>query len=861
MNRIVPLFPCVVPRLSFNLSHSAFRIPHFAFCILHSAFCIALAAEPAPAPSPEAILQEAVDYFETAGGTRKIVKEDPNELSFDIGDDFTLGGVEAAPKIDTARLLQAGNRYAEALFSKEGDFPGAVRMLRACRALETKRGVDEKTLRDYDYRIAAALAKCGPEGRKEAIGILEGILASGKDRIECIKAIMNARSDGYDWLEKTLRENTYNLHIGYIQDLWSHFGFCAFYSMKRPLMERVIAGAKSINRPLTGHGAMCYDAIRAFDDMANFPKPESEIRFPKSLADFGFDPDRKVVHAKECDIWDDKDATGCLREAILSDASTIIIDNVGVPWRIKGVKFPTTASNKMIIFKKGVRVHVVDDGVSWHDTLFNVGDASNIVFVAEEDVQIGHFASYEERCAKSKGEGGSGFAAGGRNVVFRNLKVSNCCCDGLGLSGGASNIYVEDCDFDCNFRQGASFGATRDIYFKNVKFRNTRGGSPGCGVDFEPSYEVYPNNNFYFFDCEFADNFGDAGMMLATSTYLPVTIYAKRCVFHSPGPGIAVRARAGIYVINRAKAPSKVIFDECRIDGHSDSSPIRFISTSLFNVTFTNCVIRDVGPVNPKRPQNQPPVLFVLDRAHWRGFCPLDGQVRFDDCVITGFTNAPVIRFRQTYGGYGVTNIAGAVRFNGKEVRLDGTNFRPPEVDWEDVPKKLDLSAFTPPAAAPGPKETRGFTPVFVAGGAYYQAEAKYALLRREGDSLKSEILHPKTDEMRPGAYYAGASEDPAFRITCTNGFTGYFEVPAGKACAVKLMGGGLEFRNAAGEVVCRRPREDYDGTDSVVLRATGDANEVFSFTCLNRNASFKFFAPLPGIWAEKPEWLPRMAQ
>ncbi len=38
-----------------------------------------------------------------------------------------------------------------------------------------------------------------------------------------------------------------------------------------------------------------------------------------------------------------------------------------------------------------------------------------------------------------------------------------------------------------------------------------------------------------------------------------------------------------------------------------------------------------------------------------------------------------------------------------------------------------------------------------------------------------------------------------------------------------------------------------------------GDANEVFSFTCLGGGATFKFFAPLPGIWAEKPEWLPRL--
>ncbi len=73
-------------------------------------------------------------------------------------------------------------------------------------------------------------------------------------------------------------------------------------------------------------------------------------------------------------------------------------------------------------------------------------------------------------------------------------------------------------------------------------------------------------------------------------------------------------------------------------------------------------------------------------------------------------------------------------------------------------------------------------------------------------------------------------------------------------------MGGGLEIRNAAGEVVCRRKGSDYFGTDLLTFRASGDANEVFSFVCIDGWANFKFFAPLPGIWAEKPECLPRLA-
>lgn len=813
-------------------------------------------------PKAMDILQEAVDYFESGGGVRPIEKKNPKDLSFEIEDDFGMSDLEDTPRVDYGRFVEAGSKFAE-VKAKEGAHREAVRMLRACREIDAaQRNATEKMLRDYDFRIASSLAGSGDID--DAVKLLEGVLASGEENIRAIKAIFDAKAagrdptPGYDWLEAELRENKRGFTAAQQSELWSYFGFKAFYSMKRPLMERAIAGAESIGKRLQNHGAMCYDAIARFDEMKSFPKPESEIVFPKDLSDFGFDPEAKIVHAKDFgDLgFDEKNATQCLQEALESDASTIIVDNMGSPWYITGVKLPVAASNKKILFKKGVRILGVDDGVSWHSTLFHICGATNVLFIGEEDVRIGHFNTYEERRQKTKGEGGSGFnVTSGNHISLRNLTVSQCCCDALSL-GGASMVYVEDCDFDNNYRQGASFGATRNIFFKNVKFRNTRGGDPMSGVDFEPSYEVYPNNNFYFFDCEFTDNGGD-GMTFATSTYMPVTVYIKRCTFSSPGASIRILARAGIYVINNSPAPSKIIFDECKIDGHSDSAPIRFNSSSFFNVTFTNCVVNDLGPVNPARAQNHPPVLFQLDRAHWRGFCPLDGDVRFDDCTITGFANSPVIRFAQTYGSYAVSNIYGTVSFNGEKVSLDGVFFRPPELDLAELPSEPDWTKFTKPAAVPPAKEKRGFS--FLFGHAYYQAEPRPLMFRWAGAEPERIVLREKLQEERAGAYYAGLCEDRGIRISCPKGFTGYFEVPGGVECAIKLMGGGLEIKNAAGEVVARREATDYFGSECVRFKTSGTENEVFSFTTLDAGASFKFFAPLPGIWAEKPEYLPRL--
>ena len=89
--------------------------------------------------------------------------------------------------------------------------------------------------------------------------------------------------------------------------------------------------------------------------------------------------------------------------------------------------------------------------------------------------------------------------------------------------------------------------------------------------------------------------------------------------------------------------------------------------------------------------------------------------------------------------------------------------------------------------------------------------------------------------------------------------YTGYFEVPAGKDCMVKLQSGGLELRNAAGDVVVSEPGDMYSGPKFFSFRS--ERNEIWSFTALGQGATLKFFEPLTGIWADDPAWLPTLGK
>ena len=628
--------------------------------------------------NPEEVLKELIASFEKAANA-KADKENPPEPKEELDlDEEALDDDEKAIAINpdtTDRLLNAGDTYV-ATQHRDRNFAEVARICRACLALRVKTHASAKSILADRFTLAEALSKTGH--RAEARKMLEEQIDRGEAVFDSVKALFGARCDpsdpvpAYDWFEQAIVDRKYGFTKSQQAALRNFYAFKAFYTMRVDLMKKAIRLAEEHDVTLVGHGAMCKWSIAKQEEMKTFPKAESEIRFPASAKDFGVDVGKKVVHVKDFG-WDEEDATECIVAALDQEGTTFVFDDMGSPWYVTGLTLTDKqASNRQFVFKPGVKVLAKNDNASWMKTIFGLKGVKNAMWIAEGDVQIGHFADLAAR-KKVRAEGGTAVALDGvGNFALKGFRLENACCDGLTIGGGSHDIYVQDCDMNNDFRQGASFGASSNCHFRNCKFRNIGPGLPGSGVDFEPSYEVYPNNNYYFFDCLFTDNGGD-GVTFATSTYLPVTVHFKRCTIASTATALCIKARPGIYFENDAAAPSKLVFDDCTFLGNSEVDPIRFWSTSLFNVTFRNCTLTDRGPFYPGRAPTAPAFWFLFDRNLWQGANPKDGLITFENFTVNGYTNAPLFALSQGKDvTYRPSRFTGTVIHNGKPFKVDG---------------------------------------------------------------------------------------------------------------------------------------------------------------------------------------------
>ena len=727
--------------------------------------------------------------------------------------------------------------------------------------------------------------------------------------------------------------------FGYLERI---LDFPARYGLEGKELKRLIEnydgsaggwGGRIIDRPRLEKAEQYYEKygfgkitpnrlaeMREMDE--RFPLPESELGIPNDLSDFGFDPKRKVVHAKDfAGGWNKDDATACLTEAINSDASTVIVDDMGSPWYVKQIKISAEkGSNKQIVFKKGVKVLAFDKPFTKGDLFrlegqWNRPAVSNICFIGEgelgKDVYIGQFPSREARFATGISYGGNAFGGHGNNVFLKNLWVANNLDDGFCMHG--SHHYIVDCMLDNNFRQGLSIVWSDHGVYKNVTFCRTVGGEPHNGVDLEPPYESYSCPWHYFLNCKFFDN-AAGNVVLSHSNFAPTTLYFKDCEF---GAGryrnISILARLGVYTGPLVEAPSKILFENCKLEGYADA-PALFYNSMIFNMTFRKCVFTEKGHLDPTRKPNMAPILLNLDRGYWDGYYPKAGTVNFEDCTFNGWEGSPVIAVADHNGKLGINTFRGTVTHNDKQVDLSRFSYMPAERTLKDADEpelaKLDVAAaegaapsfqfdFSAPWYHPMPtyaylvKGEKGGKATIKFKGLGSYAAWTFIVRAPSGAERELGLLNPGEQSfdlafeesgvhMVYGTFRGNGSEEtPRYEFLGVTGSAvsylacagsgvgrrlqiktpvdkpravGYFEVTAGKPCNIKIMGGGLEIFDETGKSLIRLEDGDYFGTKCFALQPKADA--IWSFKALTQSVNFRFFAPYAGIFAETPEAL-----
>ena len=847
-------------------------------CIAHCALFLALS--PAVSAQSSATLEREAAKTLATGGREKAA---PLYLKAAVGRAQEAKSLYAKDKND----LSLDEAVA---FGEEAEIMAGANAAVAARERDAEAAHCLATAVDFDYGGWPAVADEW-FARADAV---DGVSDEVKGRIAKEKARIAKERDPTEYDPKpyvapprfakrdALKEKINDAIAGKIHPqrlaaLWSEYGYACFLCFHPDGMREARDAIAELKKKPSYYADWWLNAIKTYDAFKAFPKPEEEIVFPKDLAAMGVE-DKLTAIAGELD-WDPEDATDCIREAIESGATTIVLEDRGSPWYVQTIK---PKSNQRIVLKKGVKILM--DKVSAQQNsgapMFDLSGAHNVIIEGEggpEDVYVGKFASMAERNAKSKDYGGSGIHfSGSRNIVVRNITFGANTMDGVTLTGIGANtqeIFLENLVLRDNYRQAMSACNIFGLYCRNVSFLNTFGGEPMCGIDFESAYENEATSEMYFLDCTFADNAG-AAVMFSQSSYYPVTALFRRCRF-LPGRNhqqITVFARCGVYMGQNAKAPSRIVFDDCDMETPVWTAPFILSNSSLFDVSFRNFRLKEKNRGERSSAVNSP-IKIDLRREYrfsfnWKDWdVANEGSLTFDNFTVEGFDDLPPLTLWDFTGGYDVPNVSGTLVMNGKTVDMSAYAYKAPEkaMGLREI-RKFDPADYVPPDKD-AKAETPASIPVsfgFTWSGSWFDTGCEYRAIYAEDGEWKVKKILPGVTQLglkgRPVAYYCRSVESRAKLVPrnpkepCTL----YFEVPPGGAeCVVRFALGEGTLRNPAGEVVreitWKKPREHR----YLKIKPASDKAEIWSLT-LKGDATIKFFDPLSGIFAESPEALPR---
>ena len=703
--------------------------------------------------------------------------------------------------------------------------------------------------------------------------------------------------------------------------MWEDYGFMAFYNYDPARIQRAYDEIAKLGATAGGYLAYRGGpALKMYRDLAAFPRNEADIVFPQELEgidlsktvhakDFGFDPadaTAALQQAMDSDagviIVDDMGSPWRVRPIQVKSNKKVVFAN--------GVKVCSVTTcegyDRMGIFrfKECRNVMFVGEGNAMigkyatreeRDKLSPSEGGTALYFVHSTNIVVRNLLIANNSCD---------------GITFGDVK------------NPTQEVFIENVTLDYNKRQGMSICNADGVYMKNVTIKDTRGAQPMCGIDLEGTYEVEANSNIYLFDCTFSNNWGGDINFSSVSYYPVTMYAKRcHFKVNQWGSGLTVFARCGSYMAANAKAPSNIIFEKCDFTSLPSISPVQITAASLFDVTLRDCTMKDSSNGARQASAPPVMILLDREYWHsgpGRQYSH-EGAIRFEDVRATGFKGQPALAIVDKTGHYSVRNISGNMLLNGKRVDMSSFRYEAPDVALDDI-RPLDLSALKPPAGMLPPKiGNPGFRFVW-SGYKWYQTPSRYSAyffgtqgkeasfvveyggkgditgkrlvaktpsggkldlgaLRMGANTIR--VAFPETGWyalVPPGqdyhfrdfagvafAYQSDAFAERKTKLAVADGgeYTGYFEVPAGtREFTVKALSGGLDIRDASGHVVAKAKTGEYKGFQNLVVKTGGVVtSQIWSFRCSGAGknpASFKFFAPLNGVWADDPAFVPR---
>ena len=610
----------------------------------------------------------------------------------------------------------------------------------------------------------------------------------------------------------------------------------------------------------------------------------------------------KTVHAKDFG-WNAENATEALQKALDSDASVVVVDKMETPWEIEGIMVP---SCKKILLREGAVIEAKKGAFLTCRPLVTIA-GTNIVIVGEggNELRMRKSDYLKDKVNYPKfDDDRHGIGFGGkkgtphRNLLVRNVKIASSGGDGVCVTH-AKRIWLDKVELVDHVRQALTIGTGADtLYLTNCKFNKTWGGEPMSGIDVENWTENCSICEIYCEDCELADN-RIYGLVLATSTYSPLSMFFKNCEFRN-------NHNTSLQILNRPGVPTvnKEIFENCRFLQPRCVKPIRYIRTLIGNVHFKDCLIQEIP--GGSRSDNASPISVQLDSGMSGYFV---GTNVFENVKVVGFKDAPLLVLNGRAGGTEYIPdgaFRGVVDFNGEKIDLaqyikergldkpapsykaaplDVATLTPPPLDtaidayipapyggnieliyWAEAGRRIKLGYFTRVSTAALWTKNRAISVVKPDGATeticdldrtndyttvWYEVPASgFYRFRAKGRGF----WIPQDDKVWGYCYHSYAGD--GFADMGRGNFTGFFEVPEGTTeVTIQTQGGeGFELVDANNTVVAKSGPSVELQTWTCKVEAAG----IWRFRIIQ--GSVRFFPPLNGVFADCPDNLPRMA-
>lgn len=264
------------------------------------------------------------------------------------------------------------------------------------------------------------------------------------------------------------------------------------------------------------------------------------------------------------------------------------------------------ANNTTLIFDPGAKLKVItNDGVGY--AVIKLEGKKNIkiygpTIEGDRDTHTG-----------TKGEYGMGIMIeGGTNIVIKDANVYNCWGDGILLgvhwTQPSDGIYVENCVFNNNRRQGCSITNAKNILFKRCTFSNTNGTAPQAGVDVEPDKPTDVIQNIVFEDCASFNNNAEGFLMCRDDGQdQPVSVTFRGCISRQDNGGF------GIY-IGPSDTAGVLFINDCTVL-NSRMTGFKMITANL------PTKIDGLYIVNPNQGKNEPAYGsgIAVSSRKWKG--------------------------------------------------------------------------------------------------------------------------------------------------------------------------------------------------------------------------------------------------